>query len=122
MQTIDLTTSHPSLPDYTRKAVVEETYSNHVAKFSSLTVRIDNYLNGVLVQNAAISSYNVSLRADNSVFVNPATGEYVPEDTPGAMGEYDYIDFLESQVVPYSNQAFKQMVVNRAEQYGRFDI
>jgi hypothetical protein len=122
MQTIDLNTSHPSLPGYTRKAVVIETYSNHEAKFSSLTVRIDNYLDAVLVQNAVISSYNVSLRADNSVFVNPATGEYVPEDTPGAMGEYDYIDFLESQVVPYSNQYFKQMVVLRAEQFGRFDI
>jgi hypothetical protein len=122
MQTIDLLTSHPSLPDTTRKAVIEQTFSDHRAKFSTLVVTIDNYKDGVLLQNQAVNSYTVNLRADNSVFVNPATGDYVPEDTPGAMGEYDYIDFLETQNLPFSNQQFKQSVVLRAEQQGRFDV
>jgi hypothetical protein len=122
MQTIDLLTPHPSLPNTTRKAVIEETYSNHKAKFSTLVVRIDNYLNGDVISNQAVNSYIVNLRADNSVFVNPATGDYVPSDTPGAMGEYDYIDFLETQNLPFSNQQFKETVVLRAEQQGRFDV
>lgn len=122
MQTIDLTTPHPSLPDTTRKAVIEETYSNHKAKFSTLVVRIDNYLNGEVINNQAVKSYTVNLRADNTVFVNPATGDYVSPDTPNAMGEYDYIDFLETQNLPFSNQEFKQRVVLRAELQGRFDV
>jgi hypothetical protein len=122
MQIIDLLTPHPSLPNTTRKAVIEETYSNHKAKFSTLVVRIDNYLNGDVISNQAVNSYTVNLRADNSVFVNPATGDYVPSDTPGAMGEYDYIDFLETQNLPFSNQQFKETVVLRAEQQGRFDV
>ena len=122
MQTINLTTPHPSLPDTTRKAVIEETYSNHKAKFSTLVVRIDNYLNGEIISNQAVNSYIVCLRADNTVFVNHQTGEYVPSDTPNAMGEYDYIDFLETQNLPFSNQQFKQTVVLRAEALGRFDV
>ena len=122
MQTIDLNTPHPSLPDTTRKAVIEETYSNHKLKYSTLVVRIDNYKDGVLISNQAVNSYTVNLRADNTVFVNPETGDYVPSDTPGAMGEYDYIDFLETQNLPFSNQQFKERVVLRAEQQGRFDV
>ena len=122
MQTIDLTTAHPSLPNTTRKAVIEQTFSDHKAKFSTLVVRIDNYLDGDVISNQAVNSYTVNLRADNSVFVNPATGDYVPSDTPGAMGEYDYIDFLETQNLPFSNQQFKETVVLRAETLGRFDV
>lgn len=122
MQEIELTTEHPKLPGYTRKAVVLQTFSDHANKFSTLTVRIDNYLNGELVQTKAVNSYEVILRADNSVFVNPQNGQYVPADTPGAMGEYDFIDYLETQVLPYSNKTFKQNVVLRAEAMGRFDI
>jgi len=122
MQTIDLLTPHPSLPGTTRKAAIEQTFSDHKAKFSTLVVRIDNYLNGDVISNQAVNSYTVNLRADNSVFVNPATGDYVPSDTPGAMGEYDYIDFLETQNLPFSNQQFKETVVLRAEQQGRFDV
>lgn len=122
MQTIDLTTPHPSLPDTTRKAVIEQTFSDHKSKFSTLVVRIDNYKDGVLISNQAVNSYTVNLRADNSVFVNPDTGDYVPNDTPNAMGEYDYIDFLETQNLPFSNQQFKENVVLRAEALGRFDV
>lgn len=31
---------------------------------------------------------------DNETFVNPMDGSYVPNDTPGAMGEYDYYMYL----------------------------
>ena len=74
------------------------------------------------MQTKAVNSYEVILRADNSVFVNPQNGQYVPADTPGAMGEFDFIDYLETQVLPYSNKTFKQNVVLRAEAMGRFDI
>ena len=121
MQTIDLLTPHPSLPNTTRKAVIEETYSNHKAKFSTLVVRIDNYLNGDVISNQAVNSYTVNLRADNSTFVDPSNGNPVPPDTPGAWGEYDYISFLESIVLPITNEDFKESVVLRAEQQGRFN-
>lgn len=122
MQTIELNTAHPDLPGTTRKAVVKQTFSDHANKFSTLTVQIDNYRDGELLQSRPVGSYEVVLRADNSVFVDPATGDYVPADTPGAMGEYDYIDYLETLVLPYSNQQFKETVVLRAESLGRFDI
>jgi hypothetical protein len=122
MQTIDLNTPHPSLPDTTRKAVIEETYSNHKAKYSTLVVSIENYLNGELISNQAVNSYIVNLRADNTTFVDPSTGNPVSEGTPGAWGEYDYIHFLETIVLPITNEDFKESVVLRAEQQGRFDV
>jgi hypothetical protein len=124
MQTVDLITPHPALPDYTRKAVIKRTLSYHDEKYSLLVVEVQHYLNGVLENSPTgiVRNITVELRADNSVFVNPGTGEYVPADTPGAMPEYDYIDYLETQNLPFSNQHFKQTVVLRAEQQGRFDV
>jgi hypothetical protein len=123
MVTIDLTTTHPELSNYTRKATVLRTYKDDVAEFVTLEVRIDYYLNDVLVNNpnGLVRSFEFTLRADNSVFVDPTTGAYVPEDTPGAMGEYDFISYLESLVLPYSNAQFKINTILRAEQQGRFN-
>jgi hypothetical protein len=123
MVTIDLTTTHPELSNYTRKATVLRTYKDDVAQFATLEVRIDYYLNGVLVNNpnGLVRSFEFTLRADNSVFVDPTTGAYVSEDTPGAMGEYAFISYLESLVLPYSNEQFKINTILRAEQQGRFN-
>jgi hypothetical protein len=123
MVTIDLTTTHPELSNYTRKATVLRTYKDDVAEFATLEVLIEYYLNGVLVNNpnGLVRSFEFTLRADNSVFVDPTTGGYVPEDTPGAMGEYAFITYLESLVLPYSNEQFKINTILRAEQQGRFN-
>jgi hypothetical protein len=124
MQTVNLLTPHPALPDYNRKAVIKRTLSYHDEKYSVLVVEVQHYLNDVLEDNPTgiVRNITVELRADNSVFVNPSTGDYVPSDTPGAMPEYDYIDYLETQNLPFSNQQFKESVVLRAEQQGRFDV
>jgi hypothetical protein len=124
MQTIDLLTPHPALPDYTRKAVIKGTHSYHDELYSLLVVEVQHYLNGQLENSPTgiVRNITIELRADNSTFVNPETGEPVPSDTPGAMPEYDYIDYLETQNLPFSNQQFKETVVLRAEQQGRFDI
>jgi len=124
MVTIDLTTEHPDLNGYTRKATVLRTYKDDVAQFATLEVRIEYFLNGVLVNNpnGVVRSFDFTLRADNSVFVNPQTGAYVPSDTQGAMGEYDFISYLESLTLPYSNEQFKINTILRAEQQGRFDV
>lgn len=124
MQTIDLLTPHPDLTGYTRKAVVKSTIIDHENKFSILAVDIQHYLNGELVNNPTglVRNIRKELRADNTVFVNPANGEYVPEGTPGAWGEYDYIQFLEGIVLPISNEEFKEQIVLRAEQQGRFNV
>jgi len=124
MVTIDLTTEHPDLNGYTRKATVLRTYKDDVAQFATLEVRIEYFLNGVLVNNpnGVVRSFDFTLRADNSVFVNPQTGDYVPSDTQGAMGEYDFITYLESLTLSYSNEQFKINTILRAEQQGRFDV
>jgi len=124
MVTIDLQSKHPDLPEYTRKATVLRTYKDDVAKFATLEVKIEYYLNGVLVNNpnGVVRSFEFALRADNSVFVDPQTGQFVPEGTPGAMGEFDFISYLESLVLPYSNEQFKINTILRAEAYNRFDI
>lgn len=124
MITVDLTSKHPALPDYTRKATVLRTSKDDAAKFATLEVRIDYYLNGELVNNpnGLIRSFEFALRADNSVFVDPENGDYVPAGTEGAMGEFDYITYLESLVLPFSNEQFKINTILRAESYNRFDI
>jgi hypothetical protein len=123
MQTIDLLTPHPALPDYTRKAVIKGTFSYHAEKYSVLLVEVEHYLNGVLENSPTgiVRNITVELRADNSTFVDPSNGNPVPPDTPGAWGEYDYVHFLESIVLPISNEDFKESVVLRAEQQGRFN-
>lgn len=122
--TVDLQSTHPDLPNYTRKATVLTTYKDDRAMFAVLQVGIDYYLNGELVNNpnGVVRSFEFALRADNSVFVNPQTGQFVPADTPGAMGEYDFISYLESLVLPYSNEQFKINTILRAEAQGRFDV
>jgi len=124
MVTIDLTTEHPDLNGYTRKATVLRTYKDDVAQFATLEVRIEYFLNGVLVNNpnGVVRSFDFTLRADNSVFVDPTTSGYVLSDTQGSMGEYDFISYLESLTLPYSNEQFKINTILRAEQQGRFDV
>lgn len=124
MVTVNLSTTHPDLPQYTRKATVLTTYKDDRAMFAALQVEIHYYLNGELVNNpnGVVRSFEFALRADNSVFVDPQTGQFVPEGTEGAMGEYDFITYLESLVLPYSNEQFKINTILRAEQQGRFDI
>jgi hypothetical protein len=122
--TVDLTTRHPALADYTRKATVLRTFKDDIAEFATLEVRIDYFLNDEFVDNpnGVVRSLLYALRADNSVFVNPQTGQFVPADTEGAMGEYDFISYLESLVLPYSNAQFKINTILRAEAQGRFDV
>lgn len=124
MITIDLTTEHPNLNGYTRKATLLRTYKDDIAQFATLEVRIEYFLNGVLVNNpnGVVRTFEFTLRADNSVFVDTQTGSYVPSDTQGAMGEYDFISYLESLVLPYSNEQFKINTILRAETQGRFDV
>jgi len=128
MQTIDLLTPHPLLPDTTRTATVEYTENNYRQQFSKLTVLIDNYQDGVLIQNETIGSHFVILIADNSVLVdaqgNPIAepdGGYTQEQIDTYMGEFDYIDYLETIDLPFSVKQFKQNVVLRAELQGMFD-
>lgn len=124
LTTVDLESKHPDLLAYTRKATVLTTYKDDKAMFAVLQVEIAYYLNGELVNNpnGVVRSFEFALRADNSVFVNPQTGQFVPEGTEGAMGEFDFITYLESLVLPYSNERFKINTILRAEQQGRFDI
>ena len=124
MVTVNLQSKHPDLPEYTREATVLTTYKDDRAMFAVLQVEIAYYLNGELVNNpnGVVRSFEFALRADNSVFVNPQTGQFVPEGTEGAMGEFDFITYLESLVLPYSNEQFKINTILRAEQQGRFDV
>lgn len=43
---------------------------------------------------SGISSYSKESVANNTVFVNPSTGAFVAEGTPGAIGQYDFFYYL----------------------------
>ena len=43
---------------------------------------------------SGISSYSQESVANNTVFVNPSTGAFVAEGTPGAIGQYDFFYYL----------------------------
>lgn len=57
--------------------------------------------------------------ADNTTFVDPSTGLYVPEGTENAIGEYDFfVALISSELINISGLI--QSYMNRARQQGRY--
>ena len=42
------------------------------------------------IKSETVRDYYRTLVADNTTLVDPATGDYVPAGTPGAIGEWDF--------------------------------
>lgn len=68
--------------------------------------------NGDRIVSETSKEYHRSLIADNSTKVNPATGDYVPEGTEGAIGEWDYFSYI-SDNVPIKVTELKLNVINK---------
>lgn len=96
--------------EFKRKLLVDEAIFRLQSKKLEIPVDIYYYTTADLLIGANLfSSKKVNERSgalnftqgqrpifvvDNNTKVNPLTGEYVPIDTPAAMGEYDYYMYL----------------------------
>lgn len=65
------------------------------------------------------TQYTISLIADNTTYVNPATGEYLPEGEIG-MGEFDFYEYIAANQ-PVIIDSMITGVGQRAASLGRFD-
>jgi hypothetical protein len=77
-------------------------------------------INGSDVAYTLIPDYVFTLRADNSTFVNPATGEYVESSFPNAMGEAEYfINIIAAN--PIAIDDLSSQMIARGDIYERFN-
>lgn len=67
---------------------------------------------GEKIVSETSKEYYRSLIADNTTKVDPATGDYVPEGTEGAIGEWDYFNHI-SNNVPIKVTELKLSVINK---------
>ena len=105
-----------------RAGIITDEHAANELKFIDLRVLVKHYKedNGVDVEYPLIPDYVFKLRADNSTWVNPATGEYVDSSFVGAMGEADY--FI--QVVAANNisiDSVSENIIVRGDIYARFN-
>jgi len=86
-----------------RKASAEKLNYSLGSKTVSVLWRVDFFADnsgayGPVINRPGINSYYKETVADNSVKVNPLTGAFVPSDTPGAIGQYDFFFNLAENV------------------------
>lgn len=82
-----------------RKAELSAMIYNQANKVLVLNWKVSYYSDssghyGTPISINGIGSYNRESIANNSVLVNPSTGAFVPDGTPGAIGQYDFFYFL----------------------------
>jgi len=118
--------NHPSDSTIKRKAnragIITDEHNAYELKYVNLNVLIKHFKedNGVDVAYPLIPDYVFTLRADNSTWVNPATGEYVDSSFPNAMGEAEYfIQVIAANTIAIDSVS-EQMIV-RGDLYERFN-
>jgi hypothetical protein len=118
--------NHPLDVDVKRKAkrsgIITDEYNSNELIFVNLRVLVKHYKeeNGVDVEYTAIPDYIFKLRADNSTWVDPATGDYVDSSFPNAMGEADYfINVIASN--PVAIDTLSEQIILRGDSYLRFN-
>jgi hypothetical protein len=82
-----------------RKAELHTMIYNQASKSLVLNWKVSYYADssghfGQPININGISSYSKESIANNTVFVNPSTGAFVAEGTPGAIGQYDFFYYL----------------------------
>lgn len=119
-------TNHPLDVDVKRKAkrsgIITDEYNSNELIFVDLRVLVKHYKedNGVDVEYNVIPDYIFRLRADNSTWVDPATGDYVSSSFPNAMGEANYfINVIASN--PIAIDTLSEQMILRADNYLRFN-
>jgi len=118
--------NHPSDSTIKRKAnragIITDEHNAHELKYINLNVLVKHFKedNGSDIAYPLIPDYVFTLRADNSTWVNPATGEYVDSSFPNAMGEAEYfIQVIATNPIAIDDLS-EQMIV-RGDIYGRFN-
>ena len=119
-------TNHPSDVDIKRKAkrsgIITDEYNANELIFVDLRVLVKHYKeeNGIDVEYNVIPDYIFKLRADNSTWVDPATGDYVNSSFPNAIGEADYfINVIASN--PIAIDTLSEQMILRADSLQRFN-
>jgi hypothetical protein len=104
-----------------RKAIFEIlVYNTREAKVSTVWKVIPVDSEGNELQNPILRPYVKELIADRTTFVDPATGEQVPEGTEGSIPEYDFFVHIASNVPVKVHDLIIQTAMT-ANQNGRFD-
>ena len=119
-------TNHPLDVDVKRKAkrsgIITDEYNANELIFVDLRVLVKHYKeeNGIDEPYTLIPDYIFRLRADNSTFVDPLTGDYVSSSFPNAMGEADYfINVIATN--PIAIDDLSEQMILRADSYQRFN-
>lgn len=125
MELINIT-NHPSDETIKRKAcragIDTEEYRPYDQKYVVLKVLVRHYKeeDGIESPYTLIPEYVFRLRADNTTFVNPQTGQYVDSSFPNAMGEADYfIEIIAKN--PIAIDSMSQQTILRADSLERFN-
>lgn len=125
MNLIDIS-NHPSDSEVKRKAkranIITDEYVSNELKYIDLRVLIKHYkeVDGVEEAYTLIPDYIFRLRADNTTWVDPLTGNYVDSSFPNAMGEADYfINVIASN--PVAIDSLSEQMIMRADSLNRFN-
>jgi hypothetical protein len=105
-----------------RSGIITDEHMSNELKFIDLRVLVKHYKeeNGIDEPYTLIPDYIFRLRADNSTWVDPLTGDYVSSSFPNAMGEADYfINVIASN--PIAIDTLSQQMILRADTYQRFN-
>ena len=118
--------NHPLDVDVKRRAkrsgIITDEYNTNELIFVDLRVLVKHYKedNGIDLEYNAIPDYIFRLRADNSTWVDPATGDYVDSSFPNAMGEADYfINIIAAN--PIAIDTLSEQMILRADSLQRFN-
>jgi hypothetical protein len=114
--------NHPLDNSITRKAkrvsIQTEEYRPSDQLYVDLNVLVKHFKDGV--EYELVPDYIFTLKATNSTFVNPQTGQFVGEDFEGKMGEADFfINVIASNQI--SIDTMSEQSIQRADFYQRFD-
>lgn len=119
-------TNHPSDDTIIRKAcragIKTEEYRTYDQKYVILEVLVRHYKeeNGIEVPYTLIPEYVFRLKADNTTFVDPNTGQFVDSSFEGAMGEAEFFIQIIAKN-PIAVDAMSEQKILIADQYGRFN-
>ncbi len=119
-------TNHPLDNTIKRKAkranIITDEYNHPSLVYVDFRVLVKHYKeeNGIDEPYSLIPDYIFKLRADNSTWVDPATGDYVDSSFPNAIGEANYfINVIAAN--PIAIDDLSEQMISRADSYQRFN-
>jgi hypothetical protein len=125
MNLIDIS-NHPLDSTIKRKAkrarIITDEYNSNELINIDLYVLVKHYKEENLIDEPypLIPDYVFRLRADNSTFVDPFTGDYVDSSFPNAIGEADYfINVIASN--PVAIDIVSETIILRGDSFNRFN-